>query len=119
MTSSGGLPLDEYNRQTPPGWKPYMSDYPLRLFLEKLKLWYRQFQGDDAEVGVLVAGRLKGGALTTALKLRVPKPNAMGGGFYVGDEALCQPAVQEILDQAGRQIQPPIKSGVQTLVVID
>ena len=94
---SGGLPLDEYNRSTPPGWKPGLARYPLSLFEDKLKLWYKQFTGADEEVGILLAGRLKEGALTIALKLRVPRrlDDPAGQSPYVGDQALCRPAVIE------------------------
>ena len=52
----GGIPLHEFRRDVPPGWAPGIQDYPLRLYFERLKLWYRVFEGDDTLVGPLVAG---------------------------------------------------------------
>ena len=47
----GGIPLHEFRREVPPGWAPGLPDYPLRLFFERLKLWYRIYEGDDTMVG--------------------------------------------------------------------
>ena len=66
---TGGLPLDEYTRATPPGWRPGLDWYPLRLYLDKLKIWYRIQEYEEAEIGPIIAGRLKGGALRLALTL--------------------------------------------------
>ena len=115
MTSGGGLPLDEWNKSTPPGWKPGIDGYPLKLYREKLKLWYRGYDGDDQSVGCVVAGRLKEGAMNLALKLRVPKRVDEGGGFVIGDEALCRLEVVEGIDGNG-QHQPRIASGLQCLL---
>ena len=66
MAADGrGIPLDEYTKATPPGWKPHMQDYSLRLYLEKLRLWLRTTDigtGDPAKVGPTVVGRLRGAA---------------------------------------------------------
>ena len=37
-----GLSLDEFTKATPPGWKPWLTSYPLRLYEEKLELWLNQ-----------------------------------------------------------------------------
>ena len=58
----GGIPLHEFRREVPPGWGPGIPDYPLRLFFERLKLWYQVYDGEDTMVGPLVAGRLQGKA---------------------------------------------------------
>ena len=75
--NTGGLPLDEYTRATPPGWRPGLDWYPLRLYLDKLKMWYRIQEYNEPELGPIVVGRLKGGALRLALALRVPTPVAV------------------------------------------
>ena len=36
-----GIALDEYTKTVPPGWYPYMHNYPLKLFLEKFDAWLR------------------------------------------------------------------------------
>ena len=43
-----------------PGWSPGDSQYPLRLYLEKLLLWYMTTTVEDEVVGPLIAGRLHG-----------------------------------------------------------
>ena len=65
---SSGIPLSEYRRDTPPGWAPNLPDYPLKLYLEKLKLWYRVYDGPDEAVGPLIAGRLSGQAQKLAMR---------------------------------------------------
>ena len=34
----GGIPLEEYRREVLPGWTPNDPSYPLKLFLERLKI---------------------------------------------------------------------------------
>ena len=58
QSTGGGISLKEYRKDVPPGWMPGQPDYPLTLFFEKLKIWYRIYDGPDEAVGPLVAGRL-------------------------------------------------------------
>ena len=71
---SGALPLQEYRREVPPGWAPNDPNYSLRRYMEKLKIWYRIYQGKDEAVGPLIAGRLQGQAGKLAMNLKVPRP---------------------------------------------
>ena len=116
MTSpptTGSIPLQEFRRDIPPGWTPGDSAYPLRLYFDKLKLWYRICNLDDEIIGPLIAGRLYGRAAKIALNLRVPRPD---GGFDTGDAALARLSVDEVRDpQRGNLIQSHIPSGVQYL----
>ena len=113
-TGSGALPLQEYRRDIPPGWSPGDSSYSLRSYMEKLRIWYRIYNGDDESVGPLVAGRLYGQASRIAMNLRVPRPH---GGYDSGDAALVRLAVDEVTDPTtGAVIQQHIPSGVQTLM---
>ncbi|CAJ1430110.1 unnamed protein product, partial [Effrenium voratum] len=109
-----GIPLNEYRRDVPPGWAPGLADYPLRHYFEKLRLWYRIYNGDDESVGPLVAGRLQGRAQRIAIQLRVPRPD---GGIDTGDAALVRLSVDEVRDPVNPQIvlQQHIPSGVQSL----
>ena len=112
--TSGSIPLQEYRRDIPPGWAPGDASYPLRVFFEKLKLWYRIANVEDEAIGPLIAGRLYGRASTIAMGLRVPRPD---GQIDVGDAALVRLAVDEVRDPATNQvIQQHIPSGVQFLV---
>jgi len=47
-TSAGsGIPLDEYRKDVPPGWEPGNPRYPLKQYLERIKMWYRLYDGPD------------------------------------------------------------------------
>ena len=50
-TSTGTLPLQEFRRDTQPGWAPGDPSSPLRLYLEKLQLWYKTTTAEDEVVG--------------------------------------------------------------------
>ena len=113
-STGGGIPLDEYRRDVPPGWSPGSMDYPLKLYLERVKMWYRIYEGPDESVGPLLAGRLRGRAQQIALTLRLPDPH---GGVDIGDSALIRLSVDEVRDPVnGQVIQHAIPSGVQALL---
>ena len=113
-SSSGGIPLHEFRREVPPGWAPGLPEYPLRTYFERLKLWYRVFDGQDEMVGPLVAGRLQGKAQRLGMQLRLPRPD---GSFDVGSDALVRLSVEEVRDPSDPSIvlQQAIPSGVQAL----
>ena len=112
--AGGGIPLEEYRREVPPGWSPTDPSYPLKLFLERLKMWYRLYDGPDEAVGPLVAGRLRGRAQQIAMNLRLPDPT---GHVDVGDAALVRLSVEEVRDPTtGQVVQQMIPSGVQALL---
>ena len=110
---SGSIPLQEFRRDIPPGWVPGDAAYPLRLYFDKLRLWYRVCNLDDEVIGPLIAGRLYGRAAKVALSLRVPRPD---GSVDTGDAALARLTVEEVRDlNSGAIIQNHIPSGVQFL----
>ena len=113
-TPPTGMSLHEFRRDIPPGWAPGLPDYPLKLFFDRLKLWYQVYDGDDTMVGPLVAGRLQGKAQRLGLTLRLPRPD---GNVDVGGEALSRLAVEEVRDPANPDIilQAHIPSGIQAL----
>ena len=113
-TGSGTVPLQEYRRDIPPGWMPGNPQYPLKEYLEKLRLWYRIAGVEDENIGPLIAGRLYGRASKLAMALRVPRPD---GTMDVGDAALVRLAVDEVHDPVtGQLVQHDIPSGVQYLI---
>ena len=109
-----GIPLHEYRRDVPPGWGPGLQDYTLKTFFDRLKMWYRLYDGPDETVGPLVAGRLVGKAQTLALQLRLPRPD---GATDVGSDALVRLPVDEVRDPSNPQVilQHHIPSGIQAL----
>ncbi|CAE8595274.1 unnamed protein product [Polarella glacialis] len=112
----GGLPLSEFNKLVPPGWRPGIPGYPIKLFFERLKLWYRVTDNAEAQLGILVAGRLQGAPQKIALRLRLPRPVAAGGGYDIGDEALIRLSQEQVIDPANNTIvQEYIPYGLQFL----
>ena len=101
---TSGIPLHEYRRDVPPGWGPNIPDYPLKTFFERLKMWYRLYDGPDETVGPLVAGRLTGKAQKLALSLRLPRPD---GQVDIGSDALVRLPVDEVRDPANPKRGPP------------
>ena len=113
-SQSGGIPLEEWRKDVPPGWKPGVEGYPLKLYFSKLKLWYRCTEVPDEVVGPLIAGRLVGRAQRIALELRLIRPD---GSYDTGDAALVRLSVDQVLDPADgvTVLQHHIPSGVQAL----
>ena len=114
-SGSGAIPLQEYRKEVPPGWQPGDASYPLRTYLDKVRLWYRVTNVEDEAIGPLLAGRLYGRASKLAMGLRVPRPH---GGWDVGDAALVRLAVEEVRDPNDPNVvlQAYIPSGVQYLM---
>ncbi|CAE8737965.1 unnamed protein product, partial [Polarella glacialis] len=93
----------EFNKLVPPGWRPGIPGYPIKLFFERLKLWYRVTDNAEAQLGILVAGRLQGAPQKIALRLRLPRPVAAGGGHDIGDEALIRLSQEQEYIPSGLQ----------------
>ena len=93
-----GLPLNQFTQKTPPGWRPGVPRYPLRLYEQLLKLWWRQTDVSEAQSGPLMAGRLRGTAFQLALKITQDRFDPDTGQIrqFTGDELLAQgPLVAE------------------------
>ena len=99
-TGTSGLPLDQFSRQTPPGWHLGDSRYPVKRFLEVLKLWHATTDCDVEKRGPAVAGRLVGRLQKVALEMRLTKQD---GTVLVGVDALSFPgeAAQPAAVQGG------------------
>lgn len=75
-TGGGGIPLEEYRKDVPPGWDPaHAATYSLRVYMDRVRMWYRLWDGPDESVGPMLAGRLRGRAQSIALQIRLPTPN--------------------------------------------
>ena len=114
VASVGGLPLDEFSKSTPPGWRNGLKDNTFRLYLEKLRLWNRMTDVAEGNKGVTIAGRLKGRAYKTALKLKIQRvredPNNPGQlilATLTGDEAIAEPASEAVVRPADGQVLLP------------
>ena len=83
--SMSSMQLHEFNRTTPPGWKPGNDAYPFRLFLTRITLWWRITTLTEEEAGPMVASRLQGMPFTIATTLKIER----NGITLVGDAALA------------------------------
>ena len=68
------MALEEYNKNTPPGWEPHNPAYTLRQYNERLELWghYNNTPGQEMpsnQIGPTIVGRLKGAAYPLANKI--------------------------------------------------
>ena len=98
------------------GRPPWLGAQPARLSLtDKLKPWYRIYDGPDETVGPMVAGRLVGTAAKLATNLKLPRPH--DNGYDVGSDALVRLSVEEVRDPMNPEliIQAHIPLGVQAL----
>ena len=78
----GGMPLTDYSATVPPGWQPDIDKYPFSMYRAKLKIWQTMYKGATSEIGALITSRLRGEANRIALKLKVPRPASLGGGYF-------------------------------------
>ena len=89
MDGSGkSLQLHEFSKSTPPGWDPHKCEaFPLRAYLDRLRLWGRLTDLRADQVGVAAASRLHGRAYRLAMSMRIDDPRT--GQVFVGDDALA------------------------------
>ena len=116
---TGGLPLDEFTKSTPPGWRPGLAKYPYRKYLQKLKLWWRQTDLSESQCGPAIAGRLQGGPFQIANRLRQTRVDliTLVSRDFLGDELLAQPSNEEVKDPStGTVLVPAQAAGASILV---
>ena len=121
----GRIALEEYNKNTPPGWEPHNLSYSLKQYKERLELWgqYNNTPGQEMpsnRIGPAVVGRLRGAAYRLANKITIKIPDdervepSIRARTLVGAEAICFPGIDERPDAV-----PPfrkVKSGIQTIL---
>ena len=69
----GSLPLEAFTKSTPPGWRPGVATYPIRRFVQLLRLWWRLTDLPEESAGVAMAGRLRGTAFQFAISLSITR----------------------------------------------
>ena len=114
----GRMSLEEYTKTVPPGWKPGDQRYPFKLYLTKLRLWWRFADVEERAVGPLIASRLRGAAFDIASTLKVERADERGlVTVHYNDDALSLTTLPEILDpNTGRQLMPPQPSRGSCLI---
>ena len=93
-SNDAGMPLDQFSKTTPPGWRPGVAKYPLRRYQQLMSLWWRQTDMPETSVGPAMAGRLRSSAFQFAMALRADRLDVNTGTRreMIGDELLFQPA---------------------------
>jgi hypothetical protein len=104
--------LPEFTRQVPPGWKPGLDDYPFKLYIERLHLWWRITPVQEDEAGPLIASRLMDRAFSLAMNLTVVRD----GITHKGDAALSLPRQRQQVDINGVVIQEESAAGAGHLM---
>ena len=116
-----GLALDEYTKSTPPGWRPHMHSYPLKLFLEKFDLWKRQTSVPENEIGVTLAGRLKDAAYRLAMKIKIQTYKTGVPGVTDSASAPAEGSASSalddevLLDETGNPIPDKLITGTEAV----
>ena len=108
-TDTRGLVLDEYTKACPPGWKPHVASYPLRVYLEKVQLWLNMTDIAAHQLGASLVGRLKEAAYRLALKTRI---TTQSGQVLHGIDVVVFIGEDAMTDVAGIHY-PAVPSGVQ------
>ena len=67
--TSSSLPLEVFTRSTPPGWRPGDARYPLRRYLQLLRLWWHVTDVPEKAAGPAMAARLRGTAFQMAMRI--------------------------------------------------
>ena len=120
----GGIPLDEYTKTAPPGWKEDIGTYPSRLHLEKLKFWDGLTDATDTEKPVLIIGRRQGDAYKMAAGVRRPRVQAVEETgvmvpkvvILMENDAICAPSSVEVRDAVGQLVLGAQNSGLHVAI---
>ena len=72
VLSTGGIPIDEFSKSTPPGFKPGLEKYTFKQYVEKARLWLRLTDLPEHQWGPALAGRLKDKAYRLAIRIKLP-----------------------------------------------
>ena len=88
MTEVSNIPLPQYTKSVPPGWDPSIQTFPLRSYIDRLKLWTRTTVLRSEQMGPAVAGRLVGRPFDVAMQLTVDISTRPDMAAYSGKEVL-------------------------------
>ena len=110
---NSGMPLQEYSKAVPPGWRAGSAEYPLKRYLELLELWVSQTDLEATKLGAAVAGRLGGRVQTLAIHLTITKRDlsvvrGMAALAFQGEPA----------DPAAQPPQAATPTGLQALIQV-
>ena len=113
--SASPLSLKSYSKDIPPGWRP--RAYPLKEYVEALKVWVKLTTLSEDKYGAAVMSRLDGQALKLAQNLSIrrydPETNAVE--TKVGVDALSLPWLPPGRTPQGVEY-PRQESGIKLLI---
>ncbi len=73
LTGAHHLTQKSFNTKIPPGWNPYMKDYPFAEYMRQMNYWIQCADVHIEQMGPLAAGRLSGRAAQIAQQLTVDR----------------------------------------------
>ena len=116
--SSSNLPLEQFNKSTPPGWRPGDAKYPLRRYEQLLSLWSKMTDLRPDQMGPAMAGRLRGASFQLAMKLttirRLP-PTGSELTLEAADALSCE-EIDEFTLPDGMTVVPKQPGGARILL---
>ena len=118
-----GIAIDEFTKNTPPGWVAHMEGYPFTAYQQRLTLWLRGLPQDGAAamthamIASAVVGRLRGSCYRMAIELNIVVQGA-NGNFEEksGIEALIHRGRDAELDANGIESRPRENTGLDFLM---
>ena len=115
----GGLPLQSFTKDVPPGWRPY--SYPLPRYRDLLHVWMKLTKLDSDQIGAAMISRLGGTAYDLAMSLQVTRREIHNGTVqdrtYVGVEAACLDSADAVMHPTtGAQVAPAYPPGCKMLL---
>ena len=113
-----GTPIDQFSKSMPPGWRPNVARYPLRRYIQLLRLWWRQTDLPETSAGPAMAGRLRGTAFQIAMNLAADRLDQNTGlrRRMTGDELLSQQAHDPYTDPQTQTLYPEEPAGATLLM---
>ena len=73
LGDNSGMPLQQYTKAVPPGWRAGLPEYPLKRFLELLEVWTTITDVEQQKLGAAIVGRLVGRVQSLAFNLVITK----------------------------------------------
>ena len=117
---NAGLALENYTKSTPPGWRPGIAGYPFRLYVQRMRLWYRITELSSSACGPAAIGRLSGRPYS--LILETLRLTTQEGEVLQGDAALAfegQAAIAAApatADTPAVTAQPEVLNGMEAML---
>ena len=113
------LSLHSYINSCPPGWDPAVAHrYPLRRYLQLLRLWSHQTDMGTTKKGPAICSRLRGAAFQYAMQLSQMRLNMTTGALErnTAPELFAEAAYDEWIHHQYGTVFPAMDSGTSFLI---